>query len=286
MRHQFFNPNTKSQMIMAEKESVFKQSIFQEKASDLLTIAWNRGPAQTVAIDGVSYEVETDAVIPLMMNNSFTFDRPEDLVTWQFNREFYCIVDHDKEVSCVGFIFYGASDQMIIKLDEKHKRKLELLLDVFKDEYGENMDIKEEMLRMLLKRLIILITRIGKQQYIPLTIDNQEEDIIREFNLLVETNFREFHQVQDYANLLNRSPKTLSNLFAKYNDKSPLQVIKERVVLEAKRLLQFTDKTSKEISFELGFEDPATFSRFFKNAVKQSPTSFKKATTTALGGHA
>jgi AraC-like DNA-binding protein len=49
-------------------------------------------------------------------------------------------------------------------------------------------------------------------------------DIVREYNL-VESNFKTKHQVADYAEMLNKSPKTLSNLFKKYNEKSPLQVI-------------------------------------------------------------
>ena len=84
------------------------------------------------------------------------------------------------------------------------------------------------------------------------------------------------HQVQDYANLLFKSPKTLSNIFSKYSDRSPLQLIKDRIILEAKRLLMYTEMSSKEIAFELGFDDPASFSRFFKNAVKESPSAFKK----------
>jgi AraC-like DNA-binding protein len=102
-----------------------------------------------------------------------------------------------------------------------------------------------------------------------------EFDLVRRFNLLVENHYRQFHQVQDYANLLNKSPKTLSNLFAQYNHKTPLQVIKDRIVIEAKRLLHYTDKSAKEIAFELGFDDPANFSRFFKQQTGLPPSDFK-----------
>ena len=211
-----------------------------------------------------------------MVNNNFSFSEPESIVSWQFNREFYCIVDHDKEVSCAGFIFYGSKEQMIIELDEKSQRKLEALLPVFEDEFEEDNEIQEEMLRMLVKRLIIIITRLGKQQFLSPSVDSKEEDLIRNFNLLLEKHFKEYHQVQDYANLLFKSPKTLSNIFSKYSDRSPLQLIKDRIILEAKRLLMYTELSSKEIAFELGFDDPASFSRFFKNAVKESPSAFKK----------
>jgi AraC family transcriptional activator of pobA len=84
--------------------------------------------------------------------------------------------------------------------------------------------------------------------------------------------------VSDYANLLNKSPKTLSNLFAKYNNKSPLQLINNRITLEAKKLLLLSEKSSKEIAYSLGFNDASHFSKFFKNQTGASPIHFKKNT--------
>jgi len=87
--------------------------------------------------------------------------------------------------------------------------------------------------------------------------------------------FKEKRQVNDYAELLFKSPKTLSNLFAKYNQKTPLQIIHERVVLEAKRLLLYTDKTAKEIAYDLGFEEIASFHKLFKKVTGYTPQKFK-----------
>jgi AraC family transcriptional activator of pobA len=102
-------------------------------------------------------------------------------------------------------------------------------------------------------------------------------DIVREYNYLVESNFKTKHQVADYAEMLNKSPKTLSNLFKKYNEKSPLQIIQNRTLLEARRLLRYSDKSIKEIAYEIGYEDIQSFSRFFKKAEVVSPSDFKKA---------
>jgi AraC family transcriptional activator of pobA len=276
MQHHFYNPNLGSRLLFKIKESKVDNPFVFGNPDTTITIAWNRGEDQEVCIDGERHILKKNTVIPLMVNNNFSFTQPETIVSWQFNREFYCIVDHDKEVSCAGFIFYGSKEQMIIELDEKSQRKLEALLPVFEDEFEEDNEIQEEMLRMLVKRLIIIITRLGKQQFLSPSVDSKEEDIIRNFNLLLEKHFKEYHQVQDYANLLFKSPKTLSNTFSKYSERSPLQLIKDRIILEAKRLLMYTDLSSKEIAFELGFDDPASFSRFFKNAVKESPSAFKK----------
>ena len=78
--------------------------------------------------------------------------------------------------------------------------------------------------------------------------------------MLVDQYFREKKQVQDYADMLCRSPKTLSNLFSACGLPSPLRIIHERIDAEARRLLLYTRKSAKEISAILGFEDLAAFS--------------------------
>jgi AraC family transcriptional activator of pobA len=98
---------------------------------------------------------------------------------------------------------------------------------------------------------------------------------IRKFNLLVEANFKSEHSVSFYAEQLCKSPKTLSNLFAIFNQKTPSQVIQERITVEAKRLLCYTDKSIKHITFELGFEDVSYFSNFFKKNGGCSPSDFR-----------
>lgn len=260
-------------------EQKFDREFFtRDRQYKLLTIAWNRGPLQTVTIDEVAYNLQPNTIIPLMVNQSFYFERPADIVAWQFNREFYCIVDHDEEVSCVGFLFYGMAGQIFITLDDAAQKKLQLLFDIFVEEFETADNIQSDMLKMLLKRLIIIITRLARTHYLPQA--NMPDDrfhIIRKFNLLVENNYRKQHTVAYYAGQLNKSPKTLSNIFALYNHKSPLMVIQERVLQEAKRLLYYTDKSAKEISYELGFEDAAYFSNLFKKHSGLSPTEFRNS---------
>ena len=82
--------------------------------------------------------------------------------------------------------------------------------------------------------------------------------------------------MQDYADILCRSPKTLSNLFSTCGLPSPLRVIHDRIEAEAMRLLLYTHKSAKEISSILGFEDQATFSRFFKKMTGESVSDYRK----------
>jgi len=257
----------------------------RDRREKLLTIAWNRGATQSVVVDGVQYRFPQHTILCLMINQSFHFSNPRDIIAWQFNRDFYCIVNHDKEVSCVGFLFYGSHQLMFTALNEEKQYKLDLLLKVFIEEFETVDNIQEDMLQMLLKRLIIIITRLAKQQFLSEALTDQKLDIIRQFNLLVEQNYKKQHRVKFYAEQLHRSPKTLANLFALYNNRSPLAVIQDRIALEAKRLLIYTDRSSKEIAYELGFEDAAYFSNFFKKAVSVSPSEFRNSKASLLSGH-
>ncbi|KIC94861.1 helix-turn-helix domain-containing protein [Flavihumibacter solisilvae] len=278
MNLRFVNHKTTGECRLTLDETIFDRVFYGKDRKDkFLTIAWNKGENQQVKIDSVMYDFPQHSILCLMVNQSFEFSNPGDIIAWQFNRDFYCIVNHDKEVSCVGFLFYGSNKTMFTALEEKVQLKIGLLLKVFIEEFETVDTVQEEMLRMLLKRLIIIITRLAKECFLKdKDLSDQKLDIIRKYNLFVENHYKTQHRVKFYADLLNRSPKTLANLFAIYNNKSPLAVIQDRILLEAKRLLIYTDMSSKEIAYELGFEDIAYFSSFFKKLSSVSASEFRK----------
>lgn len=242
-------------------------------------IIWVRNGQVRFIVDAIEYLLEKDQMIFLTpLNKVEILFESDQVVSFSFNREFYCISDHDNEVSCHGHLFFGSSQVPIISLNEKERSSFDMLFEVFKEEFNEDDAIQGEMLRILLKRLLIKSARLARENMIDPLLDQHQLNIIREFNVLVEMNFREKHQVKDYADMLFKSPKTLSNLFAKYNDQSPLEIIKSRIILEAKRLLLYSEKNIEEIAFELGYNEAPHFSKFFKSQVKQSPKSFRKTT--------
>ena len=264
--------------MLFKEERGFDRAFFtKDRFNKYFTIAWNPGESQTVTIDGTEYEFPSNTLLTLLFNQSFNFEDSSTIMAWQFNREFYCIIDHDSEVSCVGFLF-SSTDHLFVKLSERAREKLQLLMDVFTEEFKTTDNIQNEMLLVLLKRLIIFVTQLAKSAYAPARkMPENRFHIIRKFNLLVEANFKTEHSVSFYAEQLCKSPKTLSNLFAIYNQKTPSQIIHERIIAEAKRLLLYTDKSVKQITFELGFEDVAYFSNFFKKGAGVSPSDFKTA---------
>ena len=229
------------------------------------TIVFNRNEPQRVTIDNVAYTFPANSILPLVASQHFVFEHPEKLIAWQFNRDFYCIVDHDAEVGCVGFLFYGIRHPFFIMLGARQLDNISVIERLCADDMEVRDKMQGEMLRTALKRLIINITRLAKSQTEQCADwPDERMDIIRMFNLLLEVHFRTEHEVKFYAGKLNKSPKTLSNLFASFNYPPPSKVIQNRIMLEAKRHLHYTDKTAKEIAYSLGFASPAHFSRFFK----------------------
>jgi AraC-like DNA-binding protein len=246
------------------------------KQPELYTFIRTNNFEAEIIVDSIPYIIGPNSVLALTTVQFFQFKSGEDLVVYQFNRAFYCIKDHDQEVSCAGLLFFGNVHIPIMALDEKENRKLNILHEVFLDEFETKDTIQAEMLRMLMARFIIISTRLLKsKEGFSETAKNTKIDLLREFNMLVEEFFKTEHSVSFYADKLFKSPKTLSNTFAKLNA-SPLQIIHERIILEAKRLLIYTDKTAKEIAYDVGFEEASHLSRLFKKHTTLSPSDFKK----------
>jgi AraC-like DNA-binding protein len=278
MRLKLTEENTGGELLLFKDETDFDRLFFsRDRFNKYFTIAWNPGEAQIVTIDGTEYEFPANSLLTLLFNQSFRFENSAGIIAWQFNREFYCIIDHDSEVSCVGFLF-SSTDHLFVSLDTQAQQKLKLLSDIFIEEFKTSDHIQNELMLMLLKRLIIYVTRLAKSDYVPgKKLQDERFHIIRKFNLLVEANFKSEHSVNFYAQQLFKSPKTLSNLFAIFNQPPPSQIIQKRITVEAKRLLCYTEKSIKHITFDLGFEDVPYFSNFFKKNTGFSPSDFRNS---------
>lgn len=248
-----------------------------QNRKDLMFI-WNNSSSPCfLTVDGQEKELLPGTILCATYLHKLQIDNSICNLTYLlFNREFYCIHTNDSEVSCNGLLFFGSDFVPTLTLPDHEKKSFQTLFTVLTEEFDNSGTGQEEMLRILLKRFIIKCTRLANRQMIQ-NEDNQSEiDIIRTFNVLVEEHFKTKKAVQEYAELMFKSPKTIANIFGKNSDKTPLEVIHNRVIIEAKRLLLYTDKTSKEIGMDLGYNDPAQFSKLFKKQVGTTTGEFKK----------
>ena len=247
--------------------------VIKDSIESSLSILWFQDDNSELKIDGKSKRFYKNEILFLTEFHKVEINRIGVIQFIRFNRSFFCIIDHDSEIGCKGVLFFGSYNIPVIKIPKSDLRKFESFWKMFLLELEEQDSFQIEMIRTMLKRYVILCTRIYKDQNN--LIHEEETSLIREFNFLVEQHFRDKHKVTDYATLLNRSPKTLSNIFQKYSSKSPLQFIQNRKILESKRLLGYSDLQIQEIGYQIGYDDVQSFSRFFKKQTGYSPFSYR-----------
>lgn len=141
-----------------------------------------------------------------------------------------------------------------------------------------NSDVKMKSLSIgaFLKLFLIECNNICAINPIESDIDISGNNLIRTFKKAVDNNYKKEHSTTYYANRLYITPDHLNRTFKAKIGKTAKEYIQARIITEAKRLLYFTDLSNKEIAYELGFNEPANFSAFFKKHTQLSPSNFKR----------
>lgn len=240
------------------------------------SIYWIKEGKGTYNIDFESYSFDGNVLFFLSPGQVFSVDSEKIKEAYKINfvRDFYCIQTHDKEVSCNGVLFNNIYETPFVKPSKEETTKLNLILENLIDEFQQQETAQYDMLQAYLKQFIILSVRIKKEDYN--IKDDTETKLFKDFSTLIDLNFKKEHSVTYYGERLGLSPKSISKHFQKIGANTPSDYIKNRIVLEAKRQLIYSDHTVKQIAYDLGFNDPAYFTRFFTKAATKSPLQFKK----------
>ncbi len=106
--------------------------------------------------------------------------------------------------------------------------------------------------------------------------DRRQAELVARFRQLLETDFHSNKPMDEYARALKVSPSRLRAACVEVTERSPLQLVQDRLLLEAKRLLLYSNMSVAEAGYYLGFDDPAYFTRFFTRAVGISPRGFRQ----------
>ena len=248
-----------------------------DQYTGLYKFIWMRQGRMSLDVDHIPEQLVAGEIMALSpLHHVGNVQVEGECLVLLFDSNFYCIFGHDGEVSCNGLLFSGGSKSLRLSLSAERAKALERVIEELRAEYQVEDSLREEMLRMQLKRFIIICTRTARTYFRMDGAQEQQFDIVRRFYVLVDEHFCTRKRVQDYAELLCRSPKTLSNLFAACDRPSPLSVIHDRINAEARRLLLYTTKSAKEIAYLLGYEDTASFSRFFAKMNGESITDFRQ----------
>ncbi|WP_460674446.1 helix-turn-helix domain-containing protein [Larkinella ripae] len=147
------------------------------------------------------------------------------------------------------------------------------VLDFMYREYASQQPNRLEMILSALHIILELTDRQYRAQWDG--VGSYLYDRIRQYEELIEHQFQTVREVSEYAAQMNLTPHYLNQLCKKIIGKTASQVFQERVLLEAKFLLHHTYGSVKEIGFQLGFQDPSYFVRFFKKWTGETPASFR-----------
>jgi AraC-like DNA-binding protein len=139
------------------------------------------------------------------------------------------------------------------------------------NQYSHSM----ELLKNYFKIFLIYLTRSLDENFHSLQ-QSRETELVRNFMELLDKNFKEKKMVAEYAAQLLVTPNYLNRIVKKITGYAAGHQIRQRIVLEAKRMGRYSDAGMKEIAYDLGFLDSAHFSRFFKTFGGINFSEFKR----------
>jgi AraC family transcriptional regulator, transcriptional activator of pobA len=204
-------------------------------------------------------------------------NRMVDATMIQFSNEFLCMEAHREELSCAGKIFDNLYDPPVLYLKDAEVKNFEEFITKMQETCANDLDFgKEEMIQSYLKLLIIQSSRLflqaqeKRQGYAPVP------DLLKQFNALIEQKFNTNLLPSDYADELHVSLTQLGKLAKQHYNKTLTDILSERKLVAARRELYLTQKSVKTIAFDLGFQDPHYFSRFFKKNMGVTAEEYRK----------
>ncbi len=160
--------------------------------------------------------------------------------------------------------------QPVITLAEKEFQELMPLLEEMKAEFGKDDEQSYAIIRSLLHVLLLKLTRFAGNN------DPEQSGPAPRFTELVEKNYLSHLSVEQYADKMNVSPKHLIESIRELTGKTPLKLIHEKLISEAKKLLFFTDLSVKQIADKLNFSEPGNFSKFFRKQTGYTVLEYRK----------
>ncbi|MFT3908159.1 MAG: helix-turn-helix domain-containing protein [Ferruginibacter sp.] len=256
--------------------------------NNYFSLIWVTSGEGKVVADFTEYELTKNSLFAFSPYQPymFTSNKPLKGIAMYFHPAFFCIHKHHKEVSCNGVLFNNIFQPPFVKVDAATTTILEMLCKQVKSEI-QNADLAQyELLISYLKIFLINAARLKIQQQAEATEsvkDNKEPFILQKLKDAIEDNFKTKHAPAEYAALLHISPKALAKITKSHFNKTLSHLINERIIIEAKRELYLTNKTVKEIAWELGYEDEFYFSRFFKVNAEVSPQLYRDTVGYAKG---
>lgn len=242
------------------------------------TVLWSQNESGRHIIDYREYEMQANDVFfvnPGQVHQVLHNNNPKGIVilfTCEFLEKSYININF---ITNLG-LFADISETPPIRIDEKSAKNLGNITNLMMEAMHTDEAFKFDSIGAYLKLFLIECNKFAPS----LLSDNTQtiqsaKSILRRFKDMLEKNFLSMRKVSEYAEQLNISPDYLNNVIKSGIGKTAKELIQQRIILEAKRFGLHTQLSTKEIAYQLGFEDPSHFSRFFKNTEGISFADFR-----------
>jgi AraC family transcriptional activator of pobA len=193
-----------------------------------------------------------------------------------FTDEFFCKSESDRTFLHSTILFNDLISDASIQL-EASNREFAQLFENIRNELKEEVDKNQsDILRNLLHNLLLLAERVKRKSGFQEIKKGADLDYTILFKDLLSENFSKLKTVSAYARLIQVSEKRLTQATTKVLGKTPKEMMDEKVMLEAKRLLTYTNKSIREIGYILGFDEPTNFTKYFRKHSTKTPVEFRE----------
>jgi AraC family transcriptional regulator, transcriptional activator of pobA len=214
------------------------------------------------------------------------FMAPGQVHSWHFEGEVDGYIVHFNEVLFTPFLqnnhyldrfyfFRGRAEDGVCQLPPAVHALVGDLFEAMLREIGQSKEQNLDVIRIKLLELFIIVDRSctsKKGNNVP----QQKLTLLRSFQELIEKHYRDIRLPKEYADLLYVTPNHLNALCQELLGQTAGDLIRGRMLLEAKRLLTNADMTVTEIAYDLNFGDNSYFNRFFKKSEGITPEEFRK----------
>jgi AraC family transcriptional regulator, transcriptional activator of pobA len=245
---------------------------------DFYHIVWVTRGTGCHVIDSVKYDVRPNSLFFMAPGQIHDFTLSADATghTISFSPEFFAVKMHSRQSLTDIPIFSFENLDNALYADDALAESLRQITHAMTEEYTAEEAGHEDVIWSYLRIFLLKASRMAAPRA---TVDLSSRNLLlsRRFKSALEKNFGAMNETAEYARLLKVTERALNEATRQALGSTAAQLIRERVMLEAKRLLLHSEISVAEIADRLGFEDPAYFSRCFKKHTSRSPIEYRQS---------
>ena len=240
-------------------------------------MAWLTNGEATCFIDLDKKTIKTNQIIFVKPGqvHQFLMSEHADGFLICFHDSFLNVGEYEFDLNCHGILFEMLAESNGISINLETKKDLEEVVMKMVKEFETKSVFRSQILRRYLKIFLIYLARQFQESTLVVKRTRNME-LVQAFMTSLDKNFKEKKMVSDYASQFSVTPNYLNEIVKRNTGYSAGFHIRQRIVLEAKRLARYSNLCMKEIAYSLEFADSAHFSKFFKTVTGANFTDFKR----------